>query len=122
MWIGMLLIFVLIAAGVGWVAATQILIPVLNDRPLLPIFTVGRAQREVAAAREDKLVAILHGETDLLKSRSEVLEATVRQEVRYLKDLLAAGEKPFVDDGTWRETCQATLDRLRLAVEEIDAH
>jgi hypothetical protein len=123
MWIGMYLIFVLIVLVIGWVVATQILIPVLNDRPLCPIFTVGRAQHQLAAAHETELVGRLHAETNLMQSKSKVLETAVRIEVDHLKSLLAIpGETPFVDDGTWRETCQATLSRLRLAIEEIDAH
>lgn len=123
MWIGMYLFFILIVLFVGWVFLTQILIPMFMDRPFFPFWTVGKAQHEVAAAREEKLVAQLHGETQLLKSRSRVLESVVRIEVDHLQNLLnIPGETPFVDDGTWRETCQATLSRLRLAIEEIDAH
>ena len=123
MWIGMYLFFILIVLGVGWVAATQIFIPVFTDRPLFPIFTVGKAQHQVAAAREEKLINQLYGEAHLLESRSKFLETAVRIEVDHLKNLLSIpGETPFVDDGTWRETCQATLDRLRLVIEEIDTH
>lgn len=117
MWIGMYLIFVLIALGFAWVAITQFLIPVMTDRPLLPIFTVGRAQHGVAAAREEKLIVRLHGETQLLKSKSDFLEAEIRKEVRHLTNVIEGSDAIM-----WRETCQATLSRLRLAIEEIDAH
>lgn len=113
MWIGMYLLFVLMALGLGWVFATQILIPILTDRPLFPIFTVGRAQHEVAAARENKLVESLHGEARRLDSQSEILVVSLRKEMETLKTLLYSDG----DSDQWHPTCLATIQRIEDILE-----
>ena len=115
MWIGMYLIFVLIALGVGWVVATQIFIPVFTDRPLFPIFTVGRAQHDVAAAREDKLVAQLHGQEEILKSETNVLHKTVYDGLDEIQDTIEAQSDG--DGEEWRVACFVIIQRLKTAIE-----
>jgi len=113
MWIGMYLFFVLIALGFGWVIATQIFIPVFTDRPLFPIFTVGKAQHDVAAAREDKLISQLQGQEEILKSETNVLHKTLYDGLDEIQDTLEGAE----DDGMWRNACLATIQRLKTAIE-----
>jgi len=113
MWIGMYLGFILIALIGGWVFATQILIPIITDRPLLPIFTVGRAQHEVAQAREHKLVESLHGEAMRLDSQAEIMVASLRKEIERLKELLYSEGS----SDQWHPTCLATIQRIEDILE-----
>ena len=113
MWIGMYLGFVLIALCLGWAFSTQILIPVITDRPLFPIFTVGRAQHVVAAAREHKLVESLHGEAMRLDSQAEIMVASLRKEVETLKKLLYSEGS----SDQWHTTCLATIQRIEEILE-----
>ena len=115
MWIGMYLGFILIALVGGWVFTTQILIPVITDRPLLPIFTVGRAQHVVAAAREHKLVESLHGEARRLDSQAEILVASLKKEIEALKELLYSDG----DSDQWHPTCLATIQRIDDILEKF---
>ncbi len=115
MWIGMYLIFILFVGVAGWVATTQILIPVWTERPIFPIITVGRAQHKVAAAREDKLIAELHGQEEILRSETHVLHKTLYDGLDEIQDTIEGAG----DDGMWRNACLATIQRLKSA---IDAH
>lgn len=118
MWIGMYLGFFLFIGIAVWVIATQILIPVITDRPLLPIFTVGRAQHEVAAARENKLVAELHGQEEVLRSETHVLHKTLYDGLDEIQDTIEGAG----DDGMWRNACLATIQRLKEAINQNGTH
>lgn len=113
MWIGMYLGFFLFIGIAVWVIATQILIPVITDRPLVPFFTVGRAQHEVAAAREHKLVESLHGEARRLDSQAEIMVVSLKKEVETLKELLYSEGS----SDQWHPTCLATIQRIEEVLE-----
>lgn len=115
MWVGMYLGFFLFIGVAVWVIATQLLIPVMTDRPLFPIFTVGRAQHVVAAAREHKLVESLHGEARRLDSQAEILVVSLKKEMETLKELLYSDG----DSDQWHPTCLATIQRIEKILESF---
>jgi hypothetical protein len=118
MWIGMYLLFILLIAVLTWAIATQILIPVATGRPILPILTVGRAQHQVAAAREHKLISTLQGQRDLLESESKALSSSVLEQCDVLRGLLKK-PSPSVE---WRDECVATIQRIEESIGAFDTH
>ncbi len=121
-------IILLIILGVAWVAITQILIPVMADRPMFPMVRgVAKVQHEVAVAKEEVLLTKLKGQSATLKSEASLLQRTfpgkvksfriVRMECDNLSLLL---NSPMSGNPQWHFSCLATFNRLKAAMDELD--
>jgi len=130
MWIAINAIILSVILLVGWVVVTQILIPLMAERPIFPKFRgVAKVQHEVAEAREEVLITKLKGQKEVLRSVNTSLEGTfpgkvktfrkLRQEIDALSVLL---NSPQAGNPQWHYSALASYERVRNAMEELDVN